>query len=151
MVLMLAMLVVWSCGHSDALTPPRIALDQTECNECGMIVSDERYACASVVRTESSRLVPLVFDDINCLIINEAASEPLEVLARWVHDKDTLEWIAAEQAFFVWAKELNTPMMSHVAAFAQAREASSFREQTGGEEMSFAEVRHQFTPERLRE
>lgn len=148
----LVMLIGMSCGRTDPLGPPSIVLDQSACAECGMIVSDERYACASIVQDESRGPVALVFDDINCLVGHEVNTrERPEVLARWVHDHGTLGWVAADQAHFVWAKELNTPMMSHIAAFADADAADAFREQIGGDAMSLAEVRDHFIPDRLRD
>ncbi|MCA9280860.1 MAG: nitrous oxide reductase accessory protein NosL [Phycisphaeraceae bacterium] len=145
------MMLAPSCARPDPLGAPKIALDQTSCAECGMIVSDERYACASIVRIDDRSTEPRVFDDVNCLVLHEVTgSNPPEVLARWVHDKDSRQWLAAESAHFVWAKELNTPMMSHIAAFASGDSADAFARESEGQRMTYAEVRWLYTPEHLR-
>jgi len=145
-------LALASCTRPDPMGPPEIALDQTECVECGMIVSDERFACASIVMVEDGHTEPRVFDDINCLVLHEVTGHrPSDIVARWVHDKDTLAWINAERAHYVWSEDLSTPMMSHIAAFVELKDAESLRERLGGETLSFAKICYLFTPESLRE
>ncbi len=116
-------LLAASCGKRDDNAPPKIALDQSSCSECGMIISDERYASATIVRLADGRTDPRLFDDINCLVLHQTTGPALDIAARWVHDHGTLAWIPAEQAHFVISSAFSTPMMSHVAAFESADSA----------------------------
>ena len=59
----------------------------------------------------------------------------------WAHDADSLEWIDAKAAFYLFSDSLRTPMGTGVAAF-RTREAATRASQTWpGEILDFAEAR----------
>lgn len=116
-----------------------------------MLISDERSACAIIVRDAERRTEARLFDDINCLVLHETTGPALDVGARWVHDYETLAWIAAEHAHYVLAPSLNTPMMSHVAAYGDRPAAEAAERELDGELYSFDGIRFLFTPGHLRE
>ncbi len=124
------------CGRGVESGPPTVRLGETPCAQCGMIISDERFATASVFegpRGPEARL----FDDFNCQRNYEAEQSGETVVARWSHDHSSSAWITTEQAYFVRSPALRTPMASGMAAFGTAQGAESLRREIGGEVMRF--------------
>ena len=130
------MLALAACQHSNTDEPPAVRYDVDECVECGMILSDERYTTA--IMTPGPRgPEALLFDDLNCQVNYEFEHPDLVILKRWTHDQGTRAWIDTPTAHFVRAKELYTPMMSHVAAFAQPTDAEALAQELHGELLDF--------------
>lgn len=104
--------------------PPRIDVDRTACAHCGMLISEPVYAAAYQARGAEAR----VFDDIKCLL-EAAGGEPDRTSLRfWFHDARDGAWIAGDQAVFVAAPSLRTPMGGGLVAFrdpAGAKEAAA--------------------------
>jgi len=136
----LAMMALAACGGSDANGPPTVHYDDSVCARCGMILSDERFAAATIVADDRGEPMPLLFDDSNCQAGHEKDKPGLAIIARWVHDHGTREWIDARRALFVYSPELRTPMASHVAAFGTLDAARKAAENLGGRVVSFEEL-----------
>lgn len=137
---MLAALTLTGCGRADETGPPTIHYGDSLCAECGMILSDERFAAATVIKGERGRALPLLFDDLNCQSIHEQRHPEPRILARWVHDHSTRRWIDARGASFVHAPTLRTPMASHVAAFASPDAARDAAKEWKGRVLAFEEL-----------
>lgn len=120
------------CGSAPADAPPKLRLGDSACSECGMIVSDERYATATIVMGERGP-EPRLFDDFNCQVNYETHGPALNVIARWVHDHDSRAWLPANSAHYVHSSNLQTPMASGIAAFASEEAAKRFAEELQGE------------------
>ena len=130
-------LLTAACGSGiDPDQPPEIRYGEDICEECGMIISDPRFAAAYVTGDEQVRL----FDDIGGMIAYDRRHQET-VEAYWVHDLETKAWIRAEEAAFVLQQELITPMGWGLAAFADQTTAERFIEQEGGVMTSFAALR----------
>lgn len=130
---LLVLLNAPGCGRVDAAGPPTIVLGDTVCDECGMIVSDARFATATVVegpRGAEAR----AFDDFNCQINYERAHPAEPVTARWSHDYLSTAWMPTEDASFLRSPGLRTPMGSGVAAFADRADADRTRRALAGDE-----------------
>lgn len=132
------------CAREPAHGPPTIHLGDDICSECGMIISDERFTCASVTRDDPAHSGVRLFDDFNCMMNHEAANPAMAIADRWVHDYATRVWIDAEVAIYLCSRNLQTPMASHVAAFGDRGGAESMRGDLGGDVLSFAEIRDAF-------
>lgn len=131
-----ALACITGCDEPSADTPPSVRLGDSVCVECNMIISDERWATATVV--ESPRgAEPLLFDDFNCQVNHEVAHPELHILARWSHDHTTSEWIRTEQATFLISPGLRTPMGSKIAAFATPAGANAAKDELTGDVMTF--------------
>lgn len=137
---MLAALALTGCGRADETGPPTAHYGDSLCAECGMILSDERFAAATIVADDRGEPIPLLFDDSNCQAEHEKDKPGLAIIARWVHDHGTREWIDARRAFFVYSPGLRTPMASHVAAFGTLDAARNAAEVLGGRVVSFEEL-----------
>lgn len=105
-----AALLASACGP-DPERPARVAYDVVACDECGMLVSDPRYAGQAVPRAGARRF----YDDPACLF-RDLASEPVPVERAWFHDSRTAAdvWIAEGDAAFLTGFE--TPMGSGFGA-----------------------------------
>jgi copper chaperone NosL len=130
------------CAESIEVQPPQILYGQQECERCRMIVSDERFAAGMIIeRTDGSR-VALAFDDVNCLFDFERDCDDGRVLARYVHDVNTREWLDASTAAFVASDGLETPMASGVGAAASRDDLVDLRARLAGDLLDFTALRH---------
>ncbi len=124
------------CGERNDAGPPTIRLGDSVCDECNMIISDERWATATIVAGPRGS-EPRLFDDFNCQVGYEVEHTNTEILARWSHDHATGEWVSTEQAFFLISGELRTPMGSMVAAFTSEPGAEAASLEWPGEVLTF--------------
>jgi len=109
-----------------AVTPPNIQYGQTPCEGCGMIVSDQRFAAAMIIEMPDGERRPAAFDDIGCMLDYEREHRDGTVLARFVKDVTTGQWLPAEKANFIRGKSIQSPMASGIAATATPQAAEKF-------------------------
>jgi copper chaperone NosL len=124
------------CERSVAEGPPSIRLGDSVCAQCNMIISDERWATATMVegpRGSEARL----FDDFNCQVNFEVENPDATILARWSHSHTTGAWVPTEDAFFLVSQNLRTPMGSSVAAFASVDEVNRAKAEFSGDVTAF--------------
>ncbi|MFT5424786.1 MAG: copper chaperone NosL [Phycisphaerales bacterium] len=144
-----ALLWVPGCGGTAADGPPKLLLGDAVCDECGMIVSDERFATATVVEGPRGP-EPRMFDDFNCQINYERAHAADVIVARWSHDYGTASWMPTEGAFFLRSPGLRAPMGSGVAAFATESDAQAAlraaEHAETGEVLTFSAMRDALAP-----
>lgn len=126
-----------ACDRAAPDGPPQVLLGESVCEYCNMIVSDDRWATATMVEGPRGP-EPRLFDDFNCQVDYENAHPELRVLARWSHCHKTREWLHTEHGTFLMSPRLRTPMSSKVAAFARASEAETSRTELTGDVMGFA-------------
>lgn len=118
--------------------PPTINYGQDVCDECGMIINEQRFAASYVNKAgEVWR-----FDDIGGMLAYDHKSNE-EVHIYWVHDYTTETWIDASQATFVLDRKLVTPMGWGVIAFMDMVGAETYVAANGGVIVSFATLRTQ--------
>ncbi len=137
--LLSALTLLYGCDNQVADGPPAVRLGDSVCAQCNMIISDERWATATMVegpRGPEARL----FDDFNCQVNYEMKNPELTILTRWSCSHATREWIRTEEAHFLLSPNLRTPMASKVAAFASPAEASAAHAEFTGEVVSFEDA-----------
>ncbi len=135
LALCLALFAVPGCGKQDLLKPPKILYGRDVCAQCRMIIDDERFAGAAV----SADGQFLKFDDIGCLAAHEKEPES-RMLRSWVHDAVSGKWIGREQARFVYARDLVSPMGYGFAAFAVAEDAERWAQEKAGRLVTWNEL-----------
>ncbi len=135
-----------ACRQQSPDTPPTVHLDDDMCAQCGMIISDERFACATIIEDDRGLPKPLLFDDLNCLANHQSANPGLTVLRRWVHDHATRTWLPAEDAVYLVSPDLPTPMASHAAAFESRASAEALQRDVGGDILTFEGVLPRLSP-----
>jgi copper chaperone NosL len=119
--------------------PPAIVYGEDVCAQCGMIISDARFASAMWVQGDRGP-ESLIFDDIGDLLAYEEANPGLQVLARYVHDYDTEEWIRADSAVYVSSRDIQSPMGHGLAAFYDAESAALHVATADGKALTFDEL-----------
>lgn len=134
-VLVAAALLV-GCRGGREPHPPEIRYDRDVCVECGMIISEERFAAAYVTKSGETRL----FDDLGDLLIYEKKDDQ-EPVAYYVHDVRSRKWIPAEAAYYVRGDSVKSPMGWNIAAFESEAEARDFAEKTGSQLFTWQELR----------
>ncbi len=105
-----------------------------------MSITAENYA-SEVITKEG---VAHKFDDIGCMMSFLASDKgkALQVSDRYVRDGESGEWIHAEQASYLLAKEIATPMGYGVMSFAKKERAEEYLTKNGveGQIMSYEEL-----------
>lgn len=131
---------VTGCQASSSLEkPPPIRYGRDTCDECGMVISEARFAAAYLPRHGEWRL----FDDIGDMLAFYTSHRE-EVAVFWVHDYETGDWLQADGAFFVSSPALHTPMGHSIVAVTNRERADRLTDQTAGEVLTFAEVLARF-------
>jgi copper chaperone NosL len=129
-----------SCERGNPLAPPVVHWGQDVCGECGMIVSDDRYAAAAILRADGGHVAEL-YDDIGCLLVRDAAVGD-RMAARYVRDAGGGGgWLVASEAAYLRSSELQTPMASGVAGFADAATATARLDRWPGQVLDLAALR----------
>lgn len=129
-------LIVSACGEQSIEIPPTVRLGDSLCDHCNMIITDQRWATATVVqgpRGPEARL----FDDFNCQVNYESKHPDAKVLARWSHSHTSSQWMRTEKSRFLLSPNLRTPMGSKLAAFESASDAERAKVEVGGDVMTF--------------
>ncbi|MFW6061124.1 MAG: nitrous oxide reductase accessory protein NosL [Phycisphaeraceae bacterium] len=128
------------CG-GDAVGPPTVYLGQDVCDECGMIISDERFVAALLVEDEAGRRETRLFDDIGCLVKDEASHPDGASAARYVKSFDQRRWLTLSEAVFVHSEQLQSPMAFGAAAVADRAAAASLQNEVGGDVLTYDALR----------
>lgn len=134
-------LALAGCGEpADPLAPPEIVYGEDVCDACGMILSDERFAAATIVDGDAGP-EPRRFDDIGDMFSYHRDHDDLVVRRWYVHDLDSLAWLDGATAHFVRGEGIRSPMGSGLAAFATAERAAAYAAEVGATVVSFDDLR----------
>lgn len=95
-----------SCSHNEQDGPSEIFFGEDICDRCKMIISEKEFAA----QYRLSEGDTVKFDDIGCMIhyLNEVESRRVESV--YVTDYFTGDWINADEANFLWTRNITTPM-----------------------------------------
>lgn len=131
-------LLLTACSpRSNEPQPPNIAYGQDTCDACGMIISDAKFAAATLLTSGEA----LKFDDIGEMVTYHMDHPEQQVKAWFVHDYQSEAWIRGEAAFFVKSDQLQTPMAGGVAAFEKKDDAEAFAAEKSGKVFTLDELR----------
>ena len=119
--------------------PPEINYGQEMCDECGMVIDDQRFAAATLLINGEY----LKFDDAGEMLSYHMNHPEDQVAAWFVHDYSTEEWIRGETATFVNSATIQTPMASGIVAFADPEQAEAFAVERSGKLFTLDEMRAQ--------
>ncbi len=137
LLIALALVALTGCGRSERDGPPTIRYGIDACAHCGMIISDARYAAATIALVDGEQRA-LLFDDIGDQLDYAADHAEIKPIRRYVHDHQTRDWVSADAAQYVHAPSLHTPMGSGIAAFASAASAHTFADAHTGDGATLA-------------
>lgn len=137
-VMTIAAIASAGCGAKPSgPQPPDIAFGRDVCEQCGMIISEARFACATVLDDGNSHK----FDDIGEMVMYHMDHPDQQVSAYFVHDYNTEKWMRGEPAFYVQSDSLKTPMGHGLAAFAAKADAEAYAAKVAGKVFNFDEMR----------
>jgi copper chaperone NosL len=111
---------------------PKVRWGEEVCAHCNMLINDERFAAAIVLKSGEVRK----YDDLGCLL-KEYSSEAHRV---WVYRYNGEGWLDATQAWFVQSPSIQSPMGSGIAAFENKSDAEKLASETKGKVLSFDQL-----------
>ncbi len=139
-VVVLATGVLLSGCRSEADSgPPEVRYGDSICAYCGMIISDARFATATVYVGDRGH-EPYVFDDFNCQKTFDLKRAEEQVVDRWCHDYESSSWIQMSSAWFVRSDQLRTPMASGMVSFQEHAQAIELAESVDGKVSRYIEL-----------
>ncbi|MEZ4727856.1 MAG: nitrous oxide reductase accessory protein NosL [Caldilineaceae bacterium] len=118
-------------GASTAM-PPDIRYGEDLCTECNMIISDPRYAAGYAFEIAPGRYESLAFDDIGDLLAHMEKHPERQIVAWYVHDYTTEEWLDATAAYYVVSDQIISPMGHGIAAHATQAAAEAMDQAKAG-------------------
>lgn len=149
---LVTLVIVAACGGGPTTPEPaKIRFGETICAECGMIISQPKYASSFAYAESEGRFKSLPFDDIGDMLAYMRKHSDLIPVGVWVHDYTSEEWIDAEGAYYVQSDAIQSPMGHGIVAFADKAAAEKFAVETAGQvldwdrlriEMAMAEHQH---------
>ncbi len=110
-------LALSACGGPAIVPPATLTPGEESCRSCRMAISTTRTAAQIVAPHEEA----LFFDDIGCLrdYLREHRTMP-DRAAAYVADHRTGNWVPARSAVYARVEDRDTPMGSHLLAFADS-------------------------------
>ena len=127
--------VYGGCGDSNEKVPPTIIPGQDVCDNCYMLINEEKYAAAvTLINGEEKR-----FDDISCMLSYRHSNNE-KIKYYWVYDYISDISLQAEKAFYVKSKKEITPMGGGIIAFGQREEAKNFADKENKAVINFKEL-----------
>jgi len=134
-VLLTLTVALASCAPADA-KPVAFDAGRETCAFCRMTGSNGRAAAQLVTPGEE----PLFFDDIGCLRDHLAKTSAAGGAVAFVTDYTTRAWVRADAAVFVLQPSIDTPMGSHVIAFASGSARDASADARGSRALTAAEI-----------
>ncbi|MBI4346701.1 MAG: hypothetical protein HY553_07580 [Elusimicrobia bacterium] len=110
-----------ACARPRPGAPPELRFGRTECARCGMIVSEERFACGWIGDDGGS----VGFDDVGEMLAALEETPALRSRA-WVRDMKGGGWVRLEEAHLRRIEGLATPMGTGWVAFARVEDLEAF-------------------------
>ncbi len=129
------------CGDRQDTGPPDLHLGEDVCDFCSMIISDQRFAAACVIRDADDRRHTAAFDDIGCLLAMDTTLQD-SIEHRYVVDYNTGEWATASQATFIISPEIRSPMASGIIASQSSEDAAELAKRFKGTTRRYDELAH---------
>jgi copper chaperone NosL len=122
-----AFILLAACGGGSEPKPAAINEDTDKCAACNMQVKDDGFATQLI--TEDKRVFK--FDDIGCMFEWKSENSGTEIAIEFVRDHGTLEWVKAENAFYVYDPSFQTPMAYGVLSFRDRTAAEAYAAEHG--------------------
>ncbi|MFN8442358.1 MAG: nitrous oxide reductase accessory protein NosL [Caldilineaceae bacterium] len=140
-ILVFALLLLNACSRGEhEIRPAEIHYGEDVCAECGMIISDAKYASSISLQIGTGRYQTVMFDDIGDMMAYLGTHSDAKVVGWFVHDYDSEEWLDATTAFFVVSEQIKSPMNHGIAAYAQQSSAEARASQTHGKVAKWDEL-----------
>lgn len=133
-LLLVVGLLLSACARGETKpNPPTIRYGEDTCTHCNMIISDPRYAAGYAYEISSGRYESLAFDDIGDLLVDLGEHADRHIVAWYVHDYASEEWLDATTAYYVVSAQIMSPMGHGIAAHATQGAAEQMAQIKGGQ------------------
>lgn len=129
----------WQC----ATGPQPLKYGTDNCDFCKMTLMDNRFGAELMTKKGKA----YKFDDVNCFVQFQKKGMPAPAdiagwyVADYAHPGVLLD---AKTAVYLRSDQLNTPMASGIAAFANAADLEAAKLQPGGETLNWAQLQAEF-------
>lgn len=139
--LIFTLFLVMGCGQGEGeIKPAEIHYGEDLCAECGMIISDPKFASSITKVIGEKSYQNIAFDDIGDMLAYLEKHPEEEIVGWFVHDYESEEWIDATTAFFVESDQIKSPMNHGIAACAERASAEAMAAETNGKVMTWKEL-----------
>lgn len=131
-----------ACQSGPLQGPPELRLGRDTCAECGMIISEQPFACALLVEHDGSREHAL-FDDAGCMLDYRHKQEASHrTLGSFVVDYKDRRWLPAESSWYAIIDDhsIRTPMASGIVAFGTKDAAQAALANASGKVVPWSEL-----------
>ncbi len=116
------LIFMWGCTRGNTgVRPPKIIYGEDMCDECKMIINEDKYAAAITTQDNTYR-----FDDIGCMFVFMSKHSEINPIKVWVHDFKSGEWIDGKDARYLKTSETKTPMGYGILAFKALADAKDY-------------------------
>ncbi len=133
--LLVLVLLIAGCSQT-ATGPPEIEYDRDVCDQCGMIISEPRFAATyRTVEGEEQR-----FDEVGGMLVMANILGHFESAQFWANDYTSGAPIPVADAIFVSGGEITSPMDFRIVAFATVEAAHAFSASHGGIEHTWEDL-----------
>ncbi len=127
--LILLVVMLFSCRDKAEIKPAVIHYGEDVCERCKMIISEKNFSTQYLLPRGEARK----FDDIGCMIeyLREREDDRDSLIAVYVRDFDTGEWIDGEKAFYFRGGDVQSPMGYGIISFSSEqamRDYPAFKE-----------------------
>jgi copper chaperone NosL len=139
-VLSLLFLII-SCQRDSEVKPAEIFYGEEVCDRCKMIISQELFSAQYILLGGKVKK----FDDIGCMMnyIFEEEAQKDKVLAIFVRDYNSKEWIEGEKAYYIGSSNIKTPMGHGLVALKEREAAEKLAKEKEGKLLeSFSEAKN---------
>lgn len=120
--------ILAACGGDKEVKPVAINEETDICAVCNMQVVDDQFATQVILENGKS----LVFDDIGCMYewVQDNSNQKIDAL--FVRDYNTQEWVAKDEATYIYNPDVITPMAYNVISFTKKEDAEKFAAENEG-------------------
>jgi copper chaperone NosL len=122
--------LILCCKNDSEIKPTDVFYGQDVCEKCKMIISEKVFSAQYILPRGQAKK----FDDIGCMIhyLLEEETNKDKVLAIFVREYNSKEWIDGEKAYYVWSKKIKTPMGHGLVALKEKEAAEEISETKEG-------------------
>jgi copper chaperone NosL len=118
--------------------PEPVSLNKDNCTDCGMTISDARFA--SEIVTQKGRVYK--FDDLACLIRYKKDND-MKGETVYVSDFDQPDrFLRGDTAFYITGESLSSPMGGNTAAFSSSQRADEAAAKLSCEKTTWQAIAH---------
>jgi copper chaperone NosL len=136
-----ALLLAACSGRPVQPTAPEIHYGEDMCSDCGMIITEPRFAASYAAKQGEGAYETFIFDDIGDMLHHMQQNLTIVGVGWWVHDYDSQEWIDATTAYFVVSDQIKTPMNHGTAAFGTQTAAEKLASEVKGQVFDWDKIR----------